>query len=187
MSIISFSNKPQKTSTINTFLAYDPYIERFWQPILGPTACGLLNLLALEILINNQHSTSCVELSRRTGTGNREGKASPALKQLKRLGTFGLVKEIAENRYTIYSQIPMLNTNQLSFLTLKERTHHEIWLERITENPLQTQLNKATHLIIIMTMMGYSPGNVEMALNNSGLHPCVIGQLTKFYPISDVS
>lgn len=177
MTFISFTPTTHKTDTISSFLAYDPYIERFWQPILGPTATGLLNLLSLEALNSNIFTTTYAELSRRTGTGYRQGSASPAAKQLKRLHSFGLIRQRSENQYEISPQIPALSSRYLSSLHSKEKIHHEIWIDRLIANPLNTQINKASHLASCMIMMGYQKENINYALANSGLHPSIVGQI----------
>lgn len=188
MSIISFQPCSHKFDAVSSFFAYDPYIERFWQPILGPTATGLLNVLCLEALNNrDSFNISILELSRRTGTGARSGSSSPVMKQLTRLANMGLLAQSSENEYEISPQVPVLSPRCLSRLNPNEFQHHDLWLTRLFGDPLTTQKNKVNHLVMTMTMMGHSGQSISSSIENSGLHPSIIGKFVKSLQAADVA
>ncbi len=174
--LISFTVQPHRLDTTTSFYAYDPYIERFWQPFLGPSATGLLNIASMEAHTASQFRYSLQELSRRIGTGLRSGQSSPVAKQLSRLCQFQLMTKISNDHYVVQSHIPALNDGYVRKLHSREAHYHESWIARLTSRPSATQQRKAGHLVMSMTMMGYDITTIRAAISRSGLHPSIIGK-----------
>ena len=177
MSLLKFIRESHNCQATTSFLSYDPYIERFWQPILGPTATGLINLLMLESYTSKEFTFNDETLSARIGTGSRTGSSSPLRKQLNRLSQHKIISCFNDQCFGITPSIPQLPHRLLRRLEHYNSIEHDEWMTRLQDNPLRTQMNKAHHLVMVMTMMGYPNTSIALALECSGLHPSIIGKI----------
>lgn len=169
--------QPNSNSTIS-FLGNDPYIEKFWLPILGPTATLLLNDLMTKALMNTEAFQSTIgELSMTTGVGNREGHSSPIVKNLKRLCDFGLISYYNE-MYYVPTNIEVMSSDKLRKLNYLLQSEHKVWIDRLNENPLLAQRQKGRFLFATLTLKLSNNQQIQCALSRSGLHPSIIGELT---------
>lgn len=177
MSIITFHPTQTKSDAVHSFFAYDPYIEAFLLPLLGPTATLLLNNLTIQSISENQSfQIDGSELSNRVGTGNRTGQCAPVFKQLSRLTKSGLIFEQGENEYLIPKTINPLPEYLVQRLSAKQRAEHDQWINRLSISPLSTQRRRLKLLISRLEIMGTSQQRVNKALLSSGLHPSIISE-----------
>ena len=179
MSTITFIPiQPNNNSTVS-FLANDPYIDKFWLPILGPTAALLLHELMSKALIKNDPFHSTIgELSTCIGVGNREGNASPIAKNLKRLCDFGLISKYNELFY-VPTNIEQMPEDKLRKLSYTLQSDHKRWIYCLSEDALATQRQKASFLFASLTLKLTETHEILKALSRSGLHPSIIGETTK--------
>ena len=179
MSTITFIPiQPNNNSTVS-FLANDPYIDKFWLPILGPTATLLLHELMSKALIKNDPFHSSIgELSTCIGVGNREGSASPIAKNLKRLCDFGLISKYNELFY-VPTNIEQMPEDKLRKLSYTLQSEHKRWIYCLSEDALATQRQKASFLFASLTLKLTETHEILKALSRSGLHPSIIGETTK--------
>jgi hypothetical protein len=188
MSIITFVPQPQEVDSTLSFFAHDPYIERFWQPFIGPSATVLLNILSTQPHMGHEpFSFTREELSLRIGTGNRSGNSSPVVKQLNRLHQFKLIEQVQPELFSVHSHIGLLSPHLITRLSTHDRIFHEMWIQQLVEHPGRTQKRRAHHLVTTLAMMGYHDSVIEGAIERSGLHPSVIGEIIASLSASDVA
>lgn len=177
MSYLTFYPIDNDQSTSQSFFAYDPYIEKFWLPNIGPTASVLLNQLSIQALICRQRFFSnTTQLSLKVGTGNRQGHNSPVNKQLKRLCQFGLITELKQNEFMVPRTISSINNLVLYRLTRDMQEQHAIWMDRLSISHVSTQKRRMKALVSHLEIMGVSDLEIQNALYVSGLHPSIIGE-----------
>lgn len=170
--------QPNNNSTVS-FLANDPYIDKFWLPILGPTATLLLHELMGKALVSPDAFTSSIrELSCIIGVGNREGSASPIAKNLKRLCDFGLISKY-NDYYYVPTNIEMMGEDKLRKLSYTLQSEHKKWIYCLNQDTLATQRQKARFLFASLTLKSIGTNEIIRALSRSGLHPSIIGETTQ--------
>lgn len=124
--------KALKDPIIDT-LGYDPndeYCERFWLPILGPTAFLLLKriIIALELSPEGFH-LNIGESSQALGLGLRIGKNSPVMKSLNRYCVLGLGKHNGGASYVIRRSLPPLSNRQIRMFPDFLNEEFQQWLK----------------------------------------------------------
>lgn len=75
--------------------ARSAYVERFWLPVLGPTATLLLRRLVFEVEAHGHVAVVLPHLAQSMGLSFRVGRHSPFTKALCRLQQFGLMRVTA--------------------------------------------------------------------------------------------
>jgi hypothetical protein len=108
-----------------------PYIERFWLPILGPTAIFLARLAAYGFDTTDTYSVDTVDLAHALGirTPSRLSQA------MHRLGHFELATH-NENQWTLRAEWPWLDYGYVRNLTEPLKTEHRQWVEAFnTQHP----------------------------------------------------
>jgi hypothetical protein len=177
MKTLTFLGTDSRLDATTSFFAYDPYVETFWRPILGPTATCVLNEVSLAVLAATEPvHISLQELSQRVGTGLREGGASPVVKQLARLEKKSLIRKISDTVYKVPLSFPLAPDSWLRQTGMYHEQLHHDWLDRLVSSPLTTQRQRSFALIHRMQTMGYLDDAIIGALSRSGLHPSVIGE-----------
>lgn len=180
MSEITIHPTFTQSDSTYSFFAYDPYIETFWLPALGPTASLLINELSLRALISKDTQIiSTRGLSQKIGVGARAGRSSPINKQLTRLVNAGIVQHIAENEYMVPRSIKPLSKYMLGRLNSDLVLEHDSWICRLSISPLSTQRRRAKALTSRLEIMGLNQSTIREILSSSGLHPSVIGELIR--------
>jgi hypothetical protein len=117
----------------NGFVARSDYVERYWLPVLGPSALLALRWSA-EMLSSHPDGVSVrlSELARGLGLGTRGGSAGPAARALERLAYFGLARE-RSGTLMVRTHVPPLPPVLLRRLPQALRDSHGSWLLRTTE------------------------------------------------------
>ncbi len=178
MTILTFHPTRTHADATLSFFGYDPYIEAFWLPAVGPTATWLINSLCLRALITSDtFSLSASELSTCVGTGMREGHSSPVHKQLTRLCQVGIFQEINASEYLVPRTIAPFTSYHARKLTDSQRNEHDQWMNRLNVSPLDTQRRRAQYLLTRLETIGLSESTIHSTLHGTGLHPSIIGEV----------
>ncbi|HMS24146.1 MAG TPA: hypothetical protein PKB15_00410 [Acidimicrobiia bacterium] len=177
MTILTFHPTRTHADATSSFFGYDPYIEVFWLPAVGPTATWLINSLCLRALIApDTFSLAASELSACAGTGMREGHSSPVHKQLTRLCQVGIFHEINDDEYLVPQSIDPFTSYRARKLTDPQRSVHDQWMQRLHVSPLETQRRRAQYLLTRLETIGLSESTIHSTLHGTGLHPSIIGE-----------
>ena len=180
MESLTFHINEEPADTKHSFLGSDPYVERFWQPIVGPTATSLLKYLSIRALFKRPwFECNTSNLSRQLGTGNRTSATSPLIKQFVRLKRFGLIKQYNSTAFLISPHIPMLSPAELNRISQVECAAHEKWIRGLENNLIATYKKRIENLISTLYLMGINSESVVLAIINSGIHPSIIGEYIK--------
>ena len=74
-------------------LPTDPYVERFWLPVMGPAATLALRRIAADLRRRpTGYSVGVADLARSLGLGRGTGRNAPVARAIDRLGHFGLAR-----------------------------------------------------------------------------------------------
>lgn len=94
-----------------------PYVRRWWLPILGPTATGLLALLAEGLTAECRSREWCQpDLACRLGVAYRGGRTSSLIRSVERLRQFRIV-EADDAVIRVPSHMPVLGPRDERQLT----------------------------------------------------------------------
>ena len=110
------------------FAGRSDYVERFWLPLLGPTALLTLRWTARML---GEHpagvSVSMEDLSLQLGLGARAGASGPAPRALERLGHFGLAREHA-GTLMVRTHMPAVPPALMRRMPAAMRDSHTAWV-----------------------------------------------------------
>jgi hypothetical protein len=117
----------------NGFVARSDYVERYWLPVLGPSALLALRWSA-EMLSAHPEGVSVrlSDLARGLGLGGRGGAAGPGPRALERLVYFGLARERA-GTLMVRTHVPPLPPLLMRRLPQALRDTHGSWLLRTAQ------------------------------------------------------
>lgn len=91
------------------FHARTEYVERYWLPVLGPSATFALRVLT-ERLDDGIHRVPLAELARELGLGNGTSRTSPVVHTLARLVSFHLADVQWNDTLTVRRYVPPLSS-----------------------------------------------------------------------------
>ena len=93
----------------------DPYIERCWSAVIGPSSTLLLRRLPTLWIARVPAEIDAGELSRSLGLGAGAGERSRLASTLERLVNFGLARPAPDGAgLDVYRQVPPLTQRQLA-------------------------------------------------------------------------
>ena len=111
---------------------HDPrsgYVERFWLPVLGPSATLLLRLLASTLDASPDGcALPLAETAHRLGLGRRVGPHSPLLRTLARCLHFEMARPAGEACLAVRRRLPPLARRQLACLSPSLLAEHRRWV-----------------------------------------------------------
>ena len=107
------------------FALDDPYLERCWLPILGPTSVLLLR--RMPVLWKNDPAIGVPvdELAFVLGLGHGTGRHSPVWRTVDRLARFNFAYRVKDNQVDVYTEVPPLNARHLASLPPSVRDAHD--------------------------------------------------------------
>jgi len=114
----------------------DPYVERFWLPVLGPSTVLLLRRFARGF--EEQPSGFRVgvrDTSLALGLGRGTGRNSPIMHTVDRAATFGLLRRADEGRIAVRTHMPLLAPRHVRRLTPVLRRLHDDWVTSRERTP----------------------------------------------------
>ncbi len=147
-------------------LGLDPratYVERFWLPLLGPTATWLLRRLALEF---DRHpdgfSLDAADAARSIGIGTRGGTSGPFHRSLERCVRFGLAHHADHDILAVRRRLPALARAQVGRLPRHLQSAHAAWLDEQRARASHPSAGgHAARLARSLLDVGASPAEVE--------------------------
>lgn len=108
----------------------DPYVERCWGPVLGPTATMLLRRFPVMWEERTPSTVTHGELSRSLGLGERSGRSSRLMHSLDRIVRHNLARWQDDGVIEVFCQAPGLELHQLRRLPEWTVRTHERLLDR---------------------------------------------------------
>ena len=111
--------------------AQSRYVEQFWLPVLGPSACLLLRR-AVDLLVS--HPDGCEapadELARALGLGGTGGRHAPFPRAISRLVRYGMARRSAPDAVAFRRMVGTLPVRLAVRLPPLLQRDHDEWLER---------------------------------------------------------
>jgi hypothetical protein len=101
-----------------------PYIERFWLPLIGPSAAWLVRLAAYGFDTTNTYQTDATALAQAIGIRT----ASRLNTTFNRLEYFGLATP-TPGQWALRAAIPWLDNGHVRHLTPNLKTEHGAWIQ----------------------------------------------------------
>lgn len=119
-----------------------PYVERYWLPILGPSATWLVRRLAGSLDerpdgFELDPSEWAVEL----GLGMRGGRHSPFWRSIDRACRFGAARRHGEV-LAVRRRLPPLTSHQVERLPPGLRQRHDAWLDEQLRQPRRPTVSR---------------------------------------------
>lgn len=115
---------------ISGFSARSAYCERYWLPVMGPSATLLIRLAADMCAAHPSGVTmQRAELARSLGLGKSIGPNGPLARAMLRLEYFGMAREVA-GAFETRTHLPPVNAALLRRVPKQLRDNHSNWLLR---------------------------------------------------------
>ena len=123
---------PWPRSRPEPHLPQSDYAERFWLPVIGPSALWLMRWVQRELAVRRLEEDGAFdidadELARRIGLGTGSARQSPLRRSLKRLETFELARRINESVVEFRTTMPSVSMRQLERMPVSLRREHHEW------------------------------------------------------------
>ena len=114
----------------------DPYVERYWLGVLGPSTVLLLRRFARGLDERPEgFKVPVIDTSLALGLGRGVGRNSPIIRTVDRAETFGMLRRTAHDRIEARTRMPLLSPRQLRQLPPVLRRLHADWLRSQERNP----------------------------------------------------
>ncbi len=157
---------------------FDPrsrYVERFWLPVLGPTATWLIRRLSdlLEAVpegstVDMPEMATCLGL---VWTGNDR---CPLGRSLRRCFHFGLVRWSGPGVLAVRTRMPMLWRRLVVRLPFTLQIEHRDWLaEMAASDPSARRRRHAKLVALDLCELGVDAAAIERHLIRQGSHPAI--------------
>ena len=157
-------------------LGHDPrdtYCERFWLPLLGPSAV----LLARQLADHLEHhpdgfAMAAEDASRSLGLGSPAGRRSAFNRTVARLAQFRLIHFDTDEVVLARRRLPGLSRTQALKLPTPLREAHDAWrVAEQTAPALPVLRERARRLALSLLELGEEPNEVEHHLHRLRFHP----------------
>ena len=151
-------------------LGHDPrssYVERFWLPVLGPTACWLLRRLAAHLEREPEGFELPVdETALSLGLGVRPGRQAPLRRTIERCCQFRVAHlDGGAATLLVRRKLPPLTRNQVSRLPESLQAAHEAFLQHQLRPPGDNGLQlRAQRLALTLYELGEDRAAAEQQL-----------------------
>jgi hypothetical protein len=157
---------------------HDPrsdYVERYFLPIIGPSATVLLRHLAGRF--DEQPDGFELELrdvSRCIGVGTNHAPGAPFFRTLDRVISFGFAQLVDDRQLTVRRRMPSLTRRQLLRLPRRLQREHDVWVEQQQAEPQPDHLRRrAGALALSLFELGEDYGATERQLHRWRFHPAI--------------
>jgi hypothetical protein len=94
----------------------DPYLERCWLPVIGPTSVLLLRRLPQLWHQDPLIGVAVEDLAVVLGLGRGTGRNSPVWRTIDRLCRFNFAARLTDNEVEVYTEVPPLSRRMLESL-----------------------------------------------------------------------
>lgn len=107
----------------------DPYVERFWLPVLGPSTVWLLRRFARGFAEQpSGFRVAVLDTSLALGLGRGTGRNSPIVRTVERAATFGLLRRHDLEHLEVRTHLPLLAARHIQQLSPMVRRLHSDWV-----------------------------------------------------------
>src|SRR5579875_2317088 len=113
--------------------ARSDYVEKFWLPLLGPSATWLVRRLAEGLEVNaGGYECSPAELAWSLGLG-RNGRSRTLLRTLRRGADFGVLRLDGQGELSARRKLAPLSLRQIGRLPASLQEAHRVWQDHARE------------------------------------------------------
>lgn len=154
------------------------YVERFWLPVLGPSAVLALRRLADYLdLAPDGVDVDLEETARSLGVGGSASRHSPLRRALERCVRFGLARHRGAAALEVRRAVGPLPQRHLLRLPPTLQVEHDRWAARQPEpEALETARRRARLLALDLLDVTGERGLVEWRLTRWGVHPALAAE-----------
>ncbi len=158
--------------------SFDPrsrYVERFWLPVLGPTATWLLRRLA-DLLEDNPAGAQLdlQDAARRLGLEWSDAVRSPMWRSVVRCRHFGLARWRSPELLAVRSRVPLVWRRQLLRLPPALQAEHRDWVAALAcSDPTARRRRQARLVATDLRELGVDQAAIERHLLRRGVHPAI--------------
>ncbi|MGP8059129.1 MAG: hypothetical protein ACLP9C_05800 [Acidimicrobiales bacterium] len=150
------------------------YVERFWLPVLGPSATLLVRHLAERL----ERAPGGFDLdldatARSLGLGGSGGRHSPFRRSILRCCRYGLARHTGPGALAVRRWVAPLTADQVRRLPADLRDAHRRWASSPQGLPADRLRVRGRLLALDLLAAGAEPGRVEAHLLGAGLHPAI--------------
>jgi hypothetical protein len=151
----------------------DTYCERFWLPLLGPSAVLLARQLADRFdQLPDGFVLTTDDASRALGLGAPSGRRSAFHRTVSRLAQFRFVHLDSDAVLLARRRFPGLSRSQVMKLPASVREAHEAWRVAEQATPaLPAMRERSRRLALSLLELGESPQEVSQHLHRLRFHP----------------
>lgn len=145
------------------------YVERFWLPVLGPSATWLARRLARGL---DAHPAGVrvdvADTARALGLGTGTGRNAPISRALMRLCGFGVARQINEGEIHLRVFLGQVEPRHLHRLGAAHEARHERWL---ADHDRAADADQAMALAAALRSVGRTRTDIAWALNRWSFDP----------------
>ncbi len=159
-------------------LGHDPrssYAERYWLPVLGPSALWLLRHLVAGFDEHpERYELDLLDAPRAIGVGGRGGNHSPFANTVNRLIQFGFLQIAGPSLLIVRTKMPTLTRRQLLRVPERLRAAHDEEVERHqSARAPQDHKARARTLALSLLELGEDVHSAEKQLHRWRFHPAI--------------
>lgn len=174
----SLTVRPWPDSVIDR-MGHDPrsaYAERFWLPVLGPSACWFLRRMASRLDREPDGFELAVdETAMSLGLGVRQGRQAPLRRTIERCCQFRVAHiEAGAGALLVRRKLPPLTRSQVARLPESLQAAHRAFLEHQLHQPADNGLRvRAQRLALTLHELGEDRAAAEQQLLRWRFHPAL--------------
>ncbi|HEX3947299.1 MAG TPA: hypothetical protein VHW47_06315, partial [Acidimicrobiales bacterium] len=154
---------------------FDPrstYVERFWLPLLGPSATWLLRRIADGLDTSPEgFALDLDETARALGLGGLGSRHSPFRRAILRSTRYGLVRHAGTGTLAVRRMVSAIPHRHVARLPVSLQEQHDRWTE---PRPIMAAERRRARLLALdLAVLGEDRAAVERHLLRWGLHPAL--------------
>jgi hypothetical protein len=155
---------------------FDPrahYVERFWLPVLGPSATWLLRRFADRFDDDpDGFELDLDEAARCLGLGASASRHAPLRRALARCVRFGLARRPGEDTFEVVDRLPRVTPRHLIRLPIMLQEEHRAWADAEADADEGVRLRRQARLLALdLRELGVDDASIERHLLRRGVHP----------------
>ncbi|MGH9047607.1 MAG: hypothetical protein ACRDVW_09895 [Acidimicrobiales bacterium] len=149
------------------------YAERFWLPVLGPSAIWFLRRVA--DLFEEQPDVLDLDLdglARALGLGASRSRHSPLRRAIARCVHFDVARPVGAEALAVRPLLPPLTARHLIRLSLELQEQHRVWEAERSQDDGSVRLRRRARLVALdLRDLGVDDACIERHLLRRGVHP----------------
>lgn len=153
------------------------YVERFWLPVLGPSAVLALRLLADRLDGSPKGVVVDLEATARSlGVGGAASRHTPLRRALQRCIRFGMARPLGPATLEVRRSVGLLPQRHLLRLPIDLQEEHRRWALPPDPGTLPLARRRARLLALDLLDTNGEPDLVERRLVRWGIHPALASE-----------